>query len=202
MVDRDALSPDPGPDPGTPGLRTSVFVAGTFLLFAAPHAALAAASLGGSCDMIARELKSVEIPVETLTVDIVDHMSEDHGAADSVIGREQDPTAPLLFLTPRVAHILEDVFGDAQSDPEPSSQPGLTPTERVRQIMLATNAANKAQGLEATTTPSAGGGDGAADRGADFDATRPAISSGPVTEAFYDADALPRFQRRMYRNDI
>jgi hypothetical protein len=164
---------------------------GALLCLAAPHAARA--GLGSGCDSIARELKSAEIPVETLTIDIVDHMAEDHGAVDPVIGHDQDPTAPLLFLTPRVAHILQDVFGDAEA------KTSLTPAERVRQIMLTANATAKAEAPQAATTAPLPGG---ADTTTEFDPAESAISSGPLTETFYDVDTLPRFQQRMYRNDI
>jgi hypothetical protein len=155
---------------------------------------LAAAGLGSGCDNIARDLKSADIPVEKLTIEIVDHMAEDHGTAGPVIGHEQDPTAPLLFLTPRVAHILQDVFGDTET-----AQVKATPTERVRQIMLAASAAAKAEEPQpATNAPVSGGGDATTE----FDPAKPALSSGPLTETFYDVDTLPRFQQRMYRNDI
>ena len=193
MVDRDQHAGSP--DPGKPVVRTGAFLVGTLLCLAAPHVALGAAGFGSGCDTVARELKSAEIPVESLTADIVDHMTEDHGAADPVIGNEQDPTAPLLFLTPRVAHILQDVFGDAET---PKAE--ATPMVRVRQIMLAANAAAKTTEASqpATKAPLSGGGETAAE----FDGTEPAISSGPLTETFYDVDTLPRFQQRMFRNDI
>lgn len=192
--DRDPLSPYPGkPAP------TGAFLTGALLCLVAPQIALAAAGFGSGCDSVARALKSAEIPVETLTVDLVDLMTEDRGAADSVIGHEQDPTAPLLFLTPRVAHILQDVFGD---DTETTETPKAkaTPQERVREIMLAANAGARAEALPqpATKTSRSAGGDSATK----FDGSEPAIAPGPLTETFYDVDTLPRFQQRMFRNDI
>lgn len=166
-------------------------LAGAFLYLAAPHVALGAAGLG--CDSVARELKSAEIHVETLTIDIVDHMAEDHVAMDSAIGHEQDPTAPLLFLTPRVAHILQDIFGHDTEAPKVKA----TPMERVRQIMLAAKTATAAPQASAEAA-NAGGGDTAPE----YDATEQPVASGPLAETFYDVDTLPRFQQRMYRNDI
>lgn len=194
---RNAISPDPG----KAGSRTGIVAAGALLCLAAPHTLFAASSLGSGCDSIAsvaRELQSVEIPFETLTVDIVDHMAEDHGAIDPVIGHEQDPTAPLLFLTPRVAHILQDVFGDTDA-----AEPEATPMERVRRIMLAASAAAKAPSPQpASEAATAGGGDGDVAAGVEMDPADPGVSSGPLADTFYDADTLPPFQRRMYRNDI
>lgn len=202
MVDRnrDALSPDPV----KPGIRTARLAAGVVLALAAPQALFAASNLGSGCDSVARVLQSVDIPVETLTVDIVDHMPEDHGVLDPVIGHEHDPTAPLLFLTPRVAHIMQDVFSDTDRATD-GAEPEATPMERVRRIMLAVNAAAKAQAPQsvpaASTAASTAGGDG--DAGAETDSGGdPMGSSGPLTETFYDVDTLPRFQQRMYRNDI
>ena len=189
--DREALSPDPGKRDVR---RTNAFVAGLLLSLTAPHVALGASGLGSGCDTIARELKSAEIPVETLTIDIVDHMAEVHGTVDPVIGRDRDPTAPLLFLTPRVAHILQDVFGDTEA---PKAK--ATPTERVREIMLAANTAGKAEAPQtAAGAPASGGGETTTK----LDAAEPAISPGPLSKTFYDVDTLPRFQQRMYRNDI
>lgn len=193
MVDRDREALSASPE--KPVVRTGTFLAGALLCFAAPHVALGAVGLGSGCDSIARQLTSTEIRDEILTIDMVDHMAEDHGAADAIIGHEDDPTAPLLFLTPRVAHILQDVFGDTETaDAKPA------PMERVRQIMLAANAAAKAEALQpATKAAVTGGGETAAEYDA---AAEPAISPGPLVETFYDVDTLPRFQQRMYRNDI
>lgn len=195
MVDRDAHAPELAGARATrtrraPVRAPAIVLAGA-LLIAAPQATLAAAALlGGNCEAVARDLRSIQIPVETLTIDIVDHMSEDHGAVDPVVGHEQDPTAPLLFLTPRVAHILQDVFGDAEM-----------PTEQVRQVMLAANDAAEAE-TPAAPDASGGGSNGREKAVTDFDPADPAIVSGPLTETFFDADTLPRFQRQMYRNDI
>lgn len=174
-------------------MRTGTFLASILLCLTAPHVALGAAGLGSGCDSIARELKSGEIPVETLTIDIVDHMTENHGAIDSVIGHDQDPTAPLLFLTPRVALILADVFADTETEAR------ATPIESVRKIMLAANSAAKAEASQAATKGPVSVG---ADRATELDAPEPEISSGALTGTFYDVDTLPRFQQRMYRNDI
>lgn len=197
MVDRDALSPVVTPAARKRGIRTSVCLVGSLLFVAAPPAVFAAATLGDSCNgSVTRALKSAEIAVEALTVDVVDYASENPGAFDPVVGHAQDPTAPLLFLTPRVAHILEDVFDDAgAADTEARL------TERVPRLMLVPNAAARTQTPQqpAEEGSNAAGGAASEETATDFDT---AISSGALPETFYDADTLPRFQRRMYRTDI
>ncbi len=72
--------------------------------------AFAASGSLDPCDQAARNLKSLEVPVAALTVDVVDHVPTDPAAIDeqSAIA---DPVAPILYLTPRVTNILRDVFG-------------------------------------------------------------------------------------------
>lgn len=78
------------------------------LMLSAP--AHAASRFVVPCDQVGRELKSLELPVNALTVDVVDLTPTDPNAIDeqSVI---TDSVAPVLYLTPRVANILRDVFG-------------------------------------------------------------------------------------------
>jgi hypothetical protein len=78
------------------------------LMLSAP--AHAASRFVVPCDQVGRELKSLALPVNALTVDVVDHTPTDPNAIDeqSVI---TDSVAPVLYLTPRVANILRDVFG-------------------------------------------------------------------------------------------
>ena len=78
------------------------------LMLSAP--AHAASRFVVPCEQVGRELKSLELPVNALTVDVVDHTPTDPDAVDeqSVI---TDSVAPVLYLTPRVANILRDVFG-------------------------------------------------------------------------------------------
>jgi hypothetical protein len=138
---------------------------------------------------VARDLQSNDITAELLTVAIVDHMTEDHGATAPVGQNAEDPSAPLLFLTPRVAHILQDVFGDTEAH-------AVSAVERVRRIMLAADAATR---VESPPESAGGGGDAVNDSLPDFESV---ILSGPMTETFYDNENLPSFQRQMYRTDI
>ena len=90
-------------------------IAATLLLSAGwSTTALGATSSLVPCDQIARNLTSLEVTVEALSVDLVDHVATeldpDGFAAES---DTTDTMAPLLYLTPRVATILRDVFAPA-----------------------------------------------------------------------------------------
>ena len=77
--------------------------------------AQAASSTVVPCDQVGRELKSLVVPVNALTVDRVDHTPIDTGRAepDAIDERSAvtDSVAPILYLTPRVTSIVRDVFG-------------------------------------------------------------------------------------------
>lgn len=187
MVDRVSRSPDTA----KPGPRSLALLAlsTALVLGAAPASAVAAAGWALNCDKVARDLQDRDIVVDALTVEIADHMTDDRGVTDAAASHV-DATAPLLFLTPRVVHILEDVFGDAGTTE-------ISPLERVRRIVLAANAASPAM-----EEPS---GEQSADRGDTDEATadrESATVAGPVPDTFEDGDTLPRFQRQMYRTDI
>lgn len=76
--------------------------------------ALGATSALVRCDQVARDLTSLEVNVEALSVDLVDHVVTelDPGSFESE-SDSTDSMAPLLYLTPRVATILRDVFAPA-----------------------------------------------------------------------------------------
>ena len=80
------------------------------------------------CDQVARELKSLEVPVNALPVDLVDHAPID----PDVLYEPRTDTAsatPVLNLTPRVTNILRDVFGATNEElvEETPSQPSSSP---------------------------------------------------------------------------
>ena len=95
----------------------SVFAA-TLLLNAGAYAASTAVY---PCDQVGRDLQSLEVPVGELTLDVVDHVPTDPAAIDerSAI---TDSVAPILYLTPRVTNIVDDVFQTA-SDKLPQETP-------------------------------------------------------------------------------
>jgi len=80
---------------------------------------LAASNSIAPCDAVGKDLRSLEIPVNELNADTVDHMPASGGMDDTLDARSVDSAnaAPRLFLTPRVASILREVFGaDSDSD--------------------------------------------------------------------------------------
>ncbi len=81
--------------------------------------ALGATSSLVPCDQVARNLTSLEVTVEALSVDMVDHVVNEleTGSFESIESEADatDTMAPFLYLTPRVATILRDVFAPDQS---------------------------------------------------------------------------------------
>jgi hypothetical protein len=80
--------------------------------------ALAGAALAAPCADLdgctaSRSLTSLNTPFGALKVRSVDLAATDPAAADVTV---TDSAAPLLYLTPRVASILEDVFGEEEAD--------------------------------------------------------------------------------------
>ena len=75
-------------------------------------------------DAVARGLQRLEPPLETLIVSTVDHVTVDTRQADleamsefelvSVEPTSGDSAAPLLYLTPRVADALRDIFDSGE----------------------------------------------------------------------------------------
>ena len=102
----------------------SVFAA-TLLLNAGAYAASTAVY---PCDQVGRDLQSLEVPVGELTLDVVDHVPTDPAAIDEQ-SAITDSVAPILYLTPRVTNIVDDVFQTAsdklpqETPKQPSSSP-------------------------------------------------------------------------------
>lgn len=103
-------------------------------LAASAYFALVAAAFGANnpiapCDHVARDLQSLEVTVNDLSIDIdlvpgpVENSLADALEASSL---PQDTTAPMLYLTPRVATILEAVFDSTATAPdsEPDGEEG------------------------------------------------------------------------------
>ncbi len=87
-------------------------------------AALGATSSLLPCDQVARDLTSLEVTVAALSIDLVDHVTTELDSAN--LANESDTTdtmAPLLYLTPRVATIMRDVFApSANNQPRDSNK--------------------------------------------------------------------------------
>lgn len=132
-------------------------------VFAAAHAAV-------GCDRTARDLQSLD--VEPLRVEVVD-LSDVSGSPDSSDNLTES-VAPLLFLTPRVATILQDVFGDSDG---------------AGRVGKATAAKAQPQQQRPASSP-------VVDNASSEDRAE------PVLPMYEHAAILPRFQRQMYRTDI
>jgi len=133
---------------------------------------LAAARTSVGCDKVAHNLQSLDI--DRLTVEVVD--LSDVSKAPEKSDEIADSVAPLLFLTPRVATILEDVFGDS---------------EEAGAVKDATTEPEEANSAKRATSPVVDNGKAPS---ASLDA--------PASPMYENAAILPRFQRQMYRTDI
>jgi hypothetical protein len=145
-------------------------VGGVVLLAAAwssPGLAAAHAAIG--CDRVAEDLRSLN--VDSLTVEVVD--LSDVSASPENSDNLTESVAPLLFLTPRVATILQDVFDDSDRA-KPIADP-----------VLATDSPKKQETAASPVVDNAG-----------------AERAEPSLPMYEHAAILPRFQRQMYRTDI
>lgn len=145
-------------------------------------AALGATGSNGNCQDISNNLKSLQIPAVELSITLVDlpdtsvelGLLEPKGPVDAVESTS-DSTAPLLFLTPRVASMLREVFEDMN----------VLDDETVG------TAANNVGKRETTFPPIA---EGSADK-----SLLPILED---SESRAPEQTIPRFQRPMYRTDI
>ena len=101
-------------------------LAAALMLSTAAHAASSAAD---PCDQVGRDLKSLELPVDALTVNVVDHIPTDPAAINQQSAEfDADAVVPILDLTPRVTNILRDVFRTT-TEALPQELPGETPEQ-------------------------------------------------------------------------
>lgn len=105
-------------------LLTAVLVAGVGW----SASALGATTNKSDCDAHVRPAEVLESPLAALSINPVDHVTID--AENSAIDEletdqaDSDRAAPYLYLTPRVASVLRDIFDFAPDDrqPDPESQ--------------------------------------------------------------------------------
>jgi hypothetical protein len=146
-------------------------VGGISLVLAAWSApGLAAAHTAVDCDQVPHDLQSLDIgQLAVEAVDLAD-VSEAPETSDDLT----ESVSPLLFLTPRVASILQDVFGDSD-EAEPAAKQEIRPAP----------AAERPKPAASPVVDNAGSAELAAPSG-----------------MYEHAAILPRFQRQMYRTDI
>jgi hypothetical protein len=152
------------------GLSGLSALAATLLLSAS---AVAASNSGMPCAQVGRDLKSLEITVEALTLTAVDHVPIAQNAAkpNTPDGESHvtESEIPYLYLTPRVTSILRDVFGTTAEDLSPALPP-VKPKLR-------------------SSSPLA-------------DSEETADSATVPDDVAIESDDMPRYQHQMYRTDI
>lgn len=95
--------------------------------------ALSATTTSIECDDLIRDLRSLEIPAEPLSVTKVEHVSIEPISSDIELldaqSASSETAAPFLFLTPRVASVLRDIFDISHElrDPDVNSEPSSSP---------------------------------------------------------------------------
>ncbi len=151
-------------------------------LIALSGGALAASSFGVDCDRSGADLlTTTESAADELSVSVVD-LTDDESAIgiNTTLDDAADAdssAAPLLFLAPRVASIVEDVFGDSRAGRD-LVLPRRADISRSRSIAPLADSAD-----EPSEPPSAKPESG--------------LEAQPAAKP-----ALPRIQREMYRTDI
>jgi len=106
--------------------------------------ALSATTTEIECDSVIRDLKRLQVSVEALSVRHVDHVSIEPDPSGIELLHAQDASsetvAPFLYLTPRVATLLRDIFDatreirDQDGFREISSSP-IAEYDRVSEIL-------------------------------------------------------------------
>ena len=156
-------------DQGSPHRRPYPVLAGLSLLLAGwSTSSLAAAYVDVVGNTAARDLPS-------LTVEVVDLADVSESSAEGSGGLTES-AAPWLFLTPRVASILQDVFGDNDDSDTKTAAETVEPEAQ-------------ADTEDAASSPVA-------------DNIRPSQVAEPASPLYEHNAILPRFQRQMYRTDI
>lgn len=116
---------------------------------------------------------------DTPAIELVD-LSDVSGSGEDSDNLTQS-VAPLLFLTPRVASILEDVFGDSDREKPAARADQEAPTAELENAAI-----EQAKPATPAVVDNAGG----------------SRLEQPASPMYEHAAILPRFQRQMYRTDI
>lgn len=169
-----------GPFPPTSWCGALVVVVA--MLSSATTAMAASSWVRDHCESALPDLEGPAADLSGLTFRIVDLGASEHDDAPQASTGLTESMAPLLFLTPRVTSILEDVFADSAAVPE-------------------RKAAETAAGTDDHTSPLEKGAlPGSPVAGIDARGNTP--DTYESLSRVNDATSLPRFQRQMYRTDI
>ena len=144
----------------------------------------ALAASGPACDNSGHRLQTLNVSVEALAADTVDHIGAtvETAAAPKPADTVNQAIAPLLYLTPHIAAILNSVFESTDV------APGHRQATQELTVPGASKPATAASAPQATA--------------ADVeDDTAPVNGANSANSAFRNND-IARFQRQMYRKDI
>ncbi len=137
----------------------------------------ALAASGPACDNSGHRLQTLNVSVQALTAEPVDHVgpTAESAATPKPADTVNQAIAPLLYLTPHIAAILNSVFESTDAAP---SQETLT----LESVPDTSKPATAASAPQATASDVEG-------------------DPAPANNAFRNDD-IARFQRQMYRKDI
>ncbi len=147
--------------------------------------ALGAAASTAACDRTADLLRSLDVPVSDLSANVVGHIAVEPGNANdeslNADPAQAESTAPILYLAPRVAVILQNVFSAVAIETPPLDS-------RNSAQSFATESLSQD---ESPLSPVAGD----ASQSDSSELIDPASAGAEV-------EAIPHFQRQMFRTDI
>lgn len=138
----------------------------------------ALAASGPACDNSGHRLQTLNVSVEALAPETVEHVGvvAETTAVPAPPDAVNEAIAPLLYLTPHIAAILNSVFESSDNTAPDRPQPSPGP---VTETSKAPTAASAPQATASDTD----------------DGSAPA-------NAVFRSDDIARFQRQMYRKDI
>ena len=146
--------------------------------------ALGATGSMAACDRTA-DLRSLDVPASDLSANVVGHIAVEPGNANDESPNARPPqaesTAPILYLAPRVAVILQNVFSAVAIETPPLDSRDSTQS-------LATESVSQD---ESPLSPVAG----------DASQTDSSELINPAS-AGAEVEDTPHFQRQMFRTDI
>lgn len=144
----------------------------------------ALAASGPSCDNSGHRLQTLNVSVEALAAETVEHIGApvETAAAPKRSDTVNQAIAPLLYLTPHIAAILNSVFDSTDVVPG---------QEQAKRALTVPEASKPATAASAPHAPAADVEDD----------TEPANRTNSANSAFRNDD-IARFQRQMYRKDI
>lgn len=146
--------------------------------------ALGATASTAACDRTA-DLRSLDVPVSDLSANIVGHIAVEPGNANdeslNADPAQAESTAPILYLAPRVAVILQNVFSAVAIETPPLDSRDSTQSFATESLPQD----------ESPLSPVAGD----ASQSDSSELIDPASAGAEV-------EAIPHFQRQMFRTDI